>query len=231
MDYFNLGLNYNMQFPALAVIDHCTGALMATGIRCKGADKFTVRVVCEFLGFLGYPRMTLKSDGESSILTLVEAVISRVHNEEHLKRIRPTTSPVGSHQSNGMAEVGVQISESVARTFTLAVEKRYKVEVKRTSSILPWAVRHAAYVYTRFQVMQNGKTPYEDLTMKKYTSPVVEFAEVVHGRDAGRQVVGSGEPPTPVIISSDALTVFTRHELSAGWPTKQKGGTVKSLTR
>ena len=187
MDYFNLGLNYNMQFPALAVIDHCTGALMATGIRCKGADKFTVKAVCEFLGFLGYPRMSLKSDGESSILTLVEAVISRMHTEENVKRISPTTSPVGSHQSNGMAEVGVQLAEAVARTFTLAVEQRYGVEVKPTSSILPWAVRHAAYVYTRFQVRRNGKTPYEDLTMKKFTSPMVEFGEIVHGREQGER--------------------------------------------
>ena len=187
MDYFNLGLNYNMQFPALAVIDHCTGALMATGIRCKGADKFTVKAVCEFLGFLGYPRMSLKSDGESSIQTLVEAVISRMHTEENVKRISPTTSPVGSHQSNGMAEVGVQLAEAVARTFTLAVEQRYGVEVKPTSSILPWAVRHAAYVYTRFQVRRNGKTPYEDLTMKKFTSPMVEFGEIVHGREQGER--------------------------------------------
>ena len=187
MDYFNLGLNYNMQFPALAVIDHCTGALMATGIRCKGADKFTVKAVCEFLGVLGYPRMTLKSDGECSIQTLVEAVISHMHTEENVKRISPTTSPVGSHQSNGMAEVGVQLAEAVARTFTLAVEQRYGVEVKPTSSILPWAVRHAAYVYTRFQVRRNGKTPFEDLTMKRFISPMVEFGEVVHGRDQGER--------------------------------------------
>ena len=158
---------------------------MATGVRCKGADKFTVKAVCEFLGFLGYPRMSLKSDGESSILTLVEAVISRMHTEENVKRISPTTSPVGSHQSNGMAEVGVQLAEAVARTFTLAVEQRYGVEVKPTSSILPWPVRHAAYVYTRFQVRRNGKTPYEDLTMKKFTSPMVEFGEIVHGREQG----------------------------------------------
>ena len=68
----------------------------------------------------------------------------------------------------------MQLAEAVARTFTLAVEQRYGVEVKPTSSILPWAVRHAAYVYTRFQVRRNGKTPFEDLTMKKFTSPMVE---------------------------------------------------------
>ena len=67
----------------------------------------------------------------------------------------------------------------------MVVEEKYKCTVTVKSPILPWIVRHASYVYNRFQTKKNGRTPYEELTMQKFKSPLLEFSEVVLKRDQG----------------------------------------------
>eukprot|EP00929_Paragymnodinium_shiwhaense_P078530 TRINITY_DN40723_c0_g1_i2.p1 TRINITY_DN40723_c0_g1~~TRINITY_DN40723_c0_g1_i2.p1 ORF type:complete len:1143 (+),score=216.24 TRINITY_DN40723_c0_g1_i2:67-3429(+) len=165
--------------------DSRSGCMESSGIRAKGADKFSIAVVVDFLKFLGYPRIVIKSDGESSILALVTAVIQKMPGEDNVKRITSKVSPVGSHSSNGRAEVCVQLMQGMARTFKLAVEQKYKTVVTPNSSILPWIVRHAGYVYSRFQVKKNGRTPYEELTMRTFQNPLMAFGEVVLMREPG----------------------------------------------
>ncbi len=65
------------------------------------------------------------------------------------------------------------------------IEEKYKLEVRVGSSILPWIVRRAAFVYTRFQVRKNGHTPYEEHNMTKCQGALLEFGDVVLKREAG----------------------------------------------
>jgi len=114
---------------------------------------------------------------------LVDAISAKLSSDPKVTRVGREVSPVGSHQSNGAAEVAVQLIEGMARTSVLVVEEKYKCKVTVRSPILPWIVRHASYVYNRFQTKKNGRTPYEVLTMQKFKSPLLEFGEVVLKRD------------------------------------------------
>ena len=50
--------------------------------------------------------------------------------------------------------------------------------------MLPFLVRHCAWLITHYQVKLDGKTPYERLHGRPYQGQVAEFAEVVHFRES-----------------------------------------------
>ena len=52
--------------------------------------------------------------------------------------------------------------------------------------MLPFLVRHCAWLITHYQVKSGGKTPYERLRGPPCQGQVAEFAEVVHFRDPGK---------------------------------------------
>ena len=54
--------------------------------------------------------------------------------------------------------------------------------------MLPFLVRHCAWLITHYQVKSDGKTPYERLRGQPYQGQVAEFAEVVHFMDPGNAV-------------------------------------------
>ena len=52
--------------------------------------------------------------------------------------------------------------------------------------MLPFLMRHCAWLITHYQVKSEGKTPHERLRGRRYQGQVAEFAEVVHFRDPGK---------------------------------------------
>ena len=52
--------------------------------------------------------------------------------------------------------------------------------------MLPFLVRHCAWLIMHYQVKSGGKTAYERLRGRPYQGQVAEFAEVVHFRDPGK---------------------------------------------
>ena len=47
------------------------------------------------------------------------------------------------------------------------------------SATIPWALRHAAYIYNRFQVLKTRKTPFEQVKMTRLNATMLEFGECV----------------------------------------------------
>ena len=75
--------------------------------------------------------------------------------------------------------------KGITRTIILGVKRHYKLDViKVDSAMLPWALRHAAFVYTRFQVLRSGRTAWEHLEMTRYNGTLLEFGECVQAKQA-----------------------------------------------
>ena len=89
----------NTEMPILAIKDRKTGMIQARVVPTKGTDKFAIKRLKKDIELLGYKKIVLKSDNESSILALKQAVKDSTHVE-----IIPEESPIGDHQANG--EVG-----------------------------------------------------------------------------------------------------------------------------
>ena len=149
-----------------------------------------------FLQELGYTRMVLKSDGEPSITALVTAVQREwaVDSKNFQRQLIPRTSPVDDHASNGAVEAMVHSLEGLTRTSKVALEEALGISILPTSPVLPWLVRHQSYLRNRFVVRSSGRTPFEELTMSKFQSPLLNFAEAVMAKESGAQEGKLGSP-------------------------------------
>ena len=77
--------------------------------------------------------------------------------------------------------------EGLTRTSKIALDEALGVSILPTSPILPWLVRHQSYLRNRVVVRSSGRTPFEKLTMSKFQSPLLNFAEAVLAKESGVQ--------------------------------------------
>ena len=161
--------------PVLVVIDERTGCVFASVV-AKGANPHAINVVVEALRFTGRQKVLLHTDGEPSIRALADAAAKQWGKEAQIQ-----TAPRDSHASNGAVERAILEVSRQVRTVVNALETRYpKYKVKPNSLIYPWAVRHSAWLLSRFLVKTDGKTPYERLRGREYKGEITEFGEVSH---------------------------------------------------
>ena len=186
-DYFFLGLTDS---------DGSTTYSLGLMVPMKGLVPYAVRGVCVFLQELGYTRMVLKSDGEQSITALVTVVQKEWAGDSNnfQRQLIPRTSLVDDHASNGAVKAMVHSLEGPTRTSKVGLEEALGVSILPTSPILPWLVRHQSYLRNRFVVRSSGRTPFQELTMSKFQSPLLNFAEAVLAKESGAQEGKLGSP-------------------------------------
>ena len=86
----------------------------------------------------------------------------------------------GDHRANGDAERGVRELKRQIRVNKSAIEAKLGTDIGDKDPILAWVPRIAAFLISRYRVDEDGKTPYERLTGKKWWRPPLEFAESLH---------------------------------------------------
>ena len=68
----------------------------------------------------------------------------------------------------------------------LDLEKRFGIKIRATHTLIPWLVRHVAWLVTNIQIRkETGKSPYEERTGKAYDKEVLAFGEVVYWKVPG----------------------------------------------
>ena len=92
-------------------------------------------------------------------------------------------TPKGASASVGG---GIERANEVEQEHRSRFEENYREFVGLDHKMLPFLVRHCAWLITHFQVKSVGRTPYERLRGRPYQGQVAEFAEVVHFRDPGK---------------------------------------------
>ena len=95
-------------------------------------------------------------------------------------------TPKGSSASAGGIERANYEVEKQMRTLRLRFEENYAETVGLDHKMLPFLVRHCAWLITHYQLKSDGQTPYERLRGRPYQGQVAEFAEVVHFRAPGK---------------------------------------------
>ncbi len=73
----------------------------------------------------------------------------------------PEGSPIGSSQSNGVAERAVRSVEEQVRVLRSGLEERIGTSIPEGHCIWAWLVEHAGVLLSRFKVGHDGKTGYE----------------------------------------------------------------------
>ncbi|CAK0826802.1 unnamed protein product [Prorocentrum cordatum] len=143
------------------------GAVGATQVAKKGVDDVAVEFVLFYLEARGAGEAVLRADHEPTIQALLGELRRR-----RVERHRTTVEKFTKHDSkaDGGIEVVAHRVESLTRTYVAVIEDKYKTKVTSQSVILPWLVRHSAYVITRFVLKSDGK---------EFTSPLACVGETV----------------------------------------------------
>ena len=117
---------------------------------------------------LGYEQVILKSDGEPAIKALKEAVqtdssmkieVSGRQGEPR-EQIIKEESPACDSRSNGYIESVIKGIQGKIRTMKDALESRIGIKLKDDHSSLPWLIRHAGFIKSRFNIDESGRSPY-----------------------------------------------------------------------
>ena len=140
----------------------------------KGVDPYSVKVGCDMIGFTGHKKIILKSDGESSITALSDAIKASSDLEMGVE-----VSPVGDSKANGEIERAVRTIQGQARTLKSAIDANYKTEFGENHVIVAWLVMYASSLINKFTVDTDGKTSHERCRGRKFTKTLPEFGECV----------------------------------------------------
>ena len=184
LDYFFANLKSEEGTPGelkhLAVYAPRYGYGAATTINTKGAsDAYAKAFVKGFLDEVGFHGdLLIQTDSEPPIRDFARAVA-----QQRTARTLLRTTGVGSHQANGGVERWIQSVCGLARTLRADLEGNYGVSVQSGSVLVPWMIRHAGWLLSRYGQDGERRTPHQKVHKQAYQGEVVNFGETVLGKE------------------------------------------------
>ena len=147
--------------------DTSSGAIHATMVPdSKKMDMpYFFAATAKWVRDLGYKRFCLHVDKEGVLQLLLDKVAKECRPEGQDWQILRQVSPTQSHQSNGAAEKAVSTVRGLARTYLAVLKDKIPFfEVTTYSPMLPWTIRHAAWILTRYNVRRDTRmTPFDKI--------------------------------------------------------------------
>ena len=101
--------------------------------------------------------------------------VARERNTRTVLRFAPKTS----HQSNGFVEAVHGHIQGLARCCQTQIETNSGMQHSAISPAIPFAIRCAGFVLSRFTLRPDGRTPSQYLLGTPYVSPLCMFGESV----------------------------------------------------
>ena len=96
------------------------------------------------------------------------------------RNITVRQSPAYSSQPQGSIERFHRTLFNQVRTLTAQLKSNYKLNIIRINHpIMPWVIRHAAYLLNRYAIHNDGKTSYFRRWNKEHKTPLCEFGETI----------------------------------------------------
>jgi len=182
-DYQSMSVSSDKELKVLIGKDEGTGNLIGHTVICKGlADEWVIRRVVRDLQEIGRGHCIIKTDGEPSIV----AVQNRLQTLRQGRTV-PRNPPAYNPASNGPCEKAVQDVCAHLRAIKLGLEARLKMDIDDFLPIVQWALEHAVFLINKFSVGEDGMTPYERATGRKWRRAIVEFGEMVLAKLALRR--------------------------------------------
>ncbi len=139
---------------------------------------------------MGNHRIIVKTDQEASIVEM-QSEIARRRSDAGTSL---ENSKVGDSNSNGKVERAIRDVGNMVRTLKSALTENANMTMNLDMNIVPWMVRHAAYLITRCRVRSCGKTSLQLIKGRKSLTELVPFGKTVMFKiPKTSQAVGSFE--------------------------------------
>ena len=143
--------------PVLVAKERESKMMLAAAVPTKSTGRYTQRRMVGFLKEIGclHGDIVIKSDQEAAIKAVVED-LARAKASEGSGRCIIENSPVGSSQSNGMVERGIQSVAAQARVLLSAAQGRWGIEIPIEHPFICYVMEYAAIPLNRFEVGADG---------------------------------------------------------------------------
>ena len=167
----------------LVAVDCDRDAIEALMVLKKGPpDDYGCKSMARFIDSLGSQHIVLQGDGEPAM----QAVLRKIKSLCNCSVIVRST-PRYSSKSNGKVENANKILEGFFRTMKSFIEAQYDVKIGLESFMLPWMIRHAAWIATVFHKRADGHSSYFRIRGHEYYNSVVPFGESAMMRIPGHK--------------------------------------------
>ena len=161
--------------PCITFVEMCSGVVISFMCARKGGyEDLTKEILRHFEAYGFLNPVIIQCDKEMSIIDLCRKV-ARERNARTVLRFAPKTS----HQSIGFVEAVHGHIQGLARCYQTQIETNTGVQLSAISPAIPFAIRYAGFVLSRFTVRPDGRTPFQYLLGTPYVSPLCMFGESV----------------------------------------------------
>ena len=156
------GLEAAGEGAAKVLVIRDSKSVFAHVVPAKGVDEkgFAVDSLVSDVKWLGYSKVTLKSDNEPAIVKLLSEALRELRIQG-LEQTMQEHSPEYDPQANGSAEVGVKLVKGHFRTIRSCIETRLGYRIPVRHPLMAWMIRHAAHLVTWCAKGHDGQTAYQ----------------------------------------------------------------------
>ena len=207
MDYMYLNeKNDDVNNPILVIHDSVSEGIWAVFVKRKGDSSYSVKRVSDIIKRLGYSKIIIKSDQESSLTSMenktrealwqdAEDMMNEIKQECGGIQIVIQHSLVGESAANGAVENAIQRVEGQIRAIRLDVEVNSNVKINPSHAIWPWLVEFAAQSILYWRVSgHDGLTAIERIRGRSSMSAKPRFGENVLYKVSKTVKLGKAEP-------------------------------------
>ena len=157
-------------------------SIVAHAVPQKGVDMehYAVDLLLKDLNWIGYTKISLKSDNERAILKLMVHAVTDARLElsgvDQLIEEHPNTF---DSSSNGEVEVAVKSLTGVLRSNKLGVERRVGKTIPKAHPLFSWFVEYCSWMLNVRNRGADGLTAYRRVRGRDYVKRFLPFGEVV----------------------------------------------------
>ena len=161
--------------PCITFVETRSGVVISFMCARKGGyEDLTKEILRHFEAYGFLNPVIIQCDKEMSIID----VCRKVAHERTARTVLRFT-PKTSHQSNAFVEAVHGHIQGLARCYQTQIETNTGVQLSAISPAIPFAIRYAGFVLSRFTVRPDGRNPFQYLLGTPYVSPLCMFGESV----------------------------------------------------
>ena len=202
--------------PCITFVETRSGVVISfMCAREGGYEDLTKEILRHFEAYGFLNPVIIQYDKEMSIIDVCRKV-ARERNARTVLRFAPNTS----HLSNGFVEAVHGHIQGLARCYQTQIETNTVTQLSAISPAIPFAIRYAGFVLSRFTVRPDGRTPFQYLLGTPHVSLLCMFGESVFALIPDHEVRAAKLTNRWIIgcwwgrdASSDEHLVGTKHGL------------------
>ncbi|CAK0800261.1 unnamed protein product, partial [Prorocentrum cordatum] len=158
----------------LVMADRGTLMFNAVSMPTKAVTDYAIASVSSFIEGMHLTTADIKTDGEPTIVNLVEEVRKRLSKSIKLEEKRGNLK---DSQSMGAIEAPIRWFQAKVRTYKFDLEKRYGMKITADAPIWCWLTRYVSWATSTYRPRADGRTSHQAAYGVTYNGEILPFGE------------------------------------------------------